>query len=32
MTQTELGYIFGVTKQTISGWETAGNNIDKDLN
>ena len=27
MTQTELGYIFGVTKQTISGWKTAGNTI-----
>ena len=27
MTQTELGYIFGVTKQTISGWETAGDTI-----
>lgn len=27
MTQTELGYIFGVTKQTISGWETAGDII-----
>ncbi len=27
MTQTELGYIFGVTKQTISGWENAKDTI-----
>ena len=26
MTQTELGYIFGVTKQTVSNWEN-GNDI-----
>lgn len=23
MTQSELGYIFGVTKQTVSNWENA---------
>lgn len=27
MTQAELGYIFGVTKQTISGWENAKDTI-----
>ena len=27
MTQTELGYIFGVTRQTISGWEKAKDTI-----
>lgn len=27
MTQTELGYIFGVTKQTISDWENAKDTI-----
>ena len=27
MTQSELWYVFGVSKQTISGWETAGDTI-----
>lgn len=27
MTQSELGYVFGVSKQTISGWETASDTI-----
>lgn len=27
MTQTELGYVFGVTKRTVSGWETAGDTM-----
>ena len=27
MTQTELGYVFGVHKSTISGWETGNDNI-----
>lgn len=27
MTQSELGYVFGVSKQTISGWETANDTI-----
>lgn len=27
MTQEELGYIFGVSRKTISGWETASNII-----
>ncbi len=27
MTQEELGYIFGVSRKTISGWETASNPI-----
>lgn len=27
MTQEELGYVFGVSRKTISGWETASNTI-----
>lgn len=27
MTQEELGYVFGVSRKTISGWETASNPI-----
>lgn len=27
MTQEELGYVFGVSRKTISGWETANNPI-----
>ena len=27
MTQEELGYIFGVSRKTVSGWETANNPI-----
>lgn len=27
MTQEELGFIFGVTRKTVSGWETANNPI-----
>lgn len=27
MTQEELGFVFGVSRKTISGWETANNSI-----
>lgn len=27
MTQEELGFVFGVSRKTISGWETASNSI-----